>query len=355
MQLYPNLTFDGKCEGAFKFYEECLHGRTIFMMTYENTPMDLQAPSDGGRSALDADPQCGLTIAAPRGSVRPLESASPLNQEVNMRRTLFWSGLLWLSLSAVLAAGQSVTGVKSQRSEKLLGTWKQLPPDQSTTLKIEGEAGGIKVSYGCKEDGSCSSSVVSNYDGRLSKYPDDARWKASFRKMADGTAQHDTYFHGKLDNTDKWQVSPDRNTLTVTNQVVNAPEAKAMRIAYDRRGGPASKNDPFIGFWKRNWEKSDPSVIKYTAKGDVFTTTAADGITDERDCDGKDHPNRLLEGTLYSCGFPDERTYELVLKDNGKVTTTISSKISEDGKKMARIVKNGEGKTMSELRFEKAD
>ena len=46
MRLYPNLTFDGRCEAAFKFYEECLHGKTIFMMTYENTPMDLQTPPD---------------------------------------------------------------------------------------------------------------------------------------------------------------------------------------------------------------------------------------------------------------------------------------------------------------------
>lgn len=29
MQLYPNLTFNGQCEAAFKFYEECLHGRTF--------------------------------------------------------------------------------------------------------------------------------------------------------------------------------------------------------------------------------------------------------------------------------------------------------------------------------------
>jgi PhnB protein len=45
LQLYPNLTFNGQCEDAFKFYEKCLHGKTIFM-TYENTPMDLQTPSD---------------------------------------------------------------------------------------------------------------------------------------------------------------------------------------------------------------------------------------------------------------------------------------------------------------------
>jgi PhnB protein len=44
VQLYPYLMFDGQCEAAFKFYEECFPGRTIFMMTYENTPMDLERP-----------------------------------------------------------------------------------------------------------------------------------------------------------------------------------------------------------------------------------------------------------------------------------------------------------------------
>jgi PhnB protein len=46
MQLYPHLTFDGQCEAAFKFYEECLHGSTTLMMTYENTPMNLQIPAE---------------------------------------------------------------------------------------------------------------------------------------------------------------------------------------------------------------------------------------------------------------------------------------------------------------------
>lgn len=46
MQLYPHLTFNGRCEEAFRFYEECLRGRITFMMTYENTPMDLQMPLD---------------------------------------------------------------------------------------------------------------------------------------------------------------------------------------------------------------------------------------------------------------------------------------------------------------------
>lgn len=46
MQLCPYLTFNGQCQAAFKFYEESLHGRTVFMMTYENTPMDLGSSSE---------------------------------------------------------------------------------------------------------------------------------------------------------------------------------------------------------------------------------------------------------------------------------------------------------------------
>lgn len=46
MQLYPHLTFNGQCEAAFRYYEECLHGKTVFVLTYENSPMDLKTPSD---------------------------------------------------------------------------------------------------------------------------------------------------------------------------------------------------------------------------------------------------------------------------------------------------------------------
>ena len=54
MQLYPHLMFNGQCEAAFKFYEECLHGRITFMMTYEDMPMDLQTPSDWRKKIFHA-------------------------------------------------------------------------------------------------------------------------------------------------------------------------------------------------------------------------------------------------------------------------------------------------------------
>ena len=54
MQLYPHLTFNGQCEAAFKLYEKCLHGKISFMMTYENTPMDMKAPPDWGKKISHA-------------------------------------------------------------------------------------------------------------------------------------------------------------------------------------------------------------------------------------------------------------------------------------------------------------
>src|SRR5260370_18956378 len=39
MQLNPYLTFNGRCEAAFKFYERCLGGKLEMMLTHGNSPM----------------------------------------------------------------------------------------------------------------------------------------------------------------------------------------------------------------------------------------------------------------------------------------------------------------------------
>lgn len=39
MQLNPYLTFNGQCEDAFKFYEQCLGGKIVMMMTHGESPM----------------------------------------------------------------------------------------------------------------------------------------------------------------------------------------------------------------------------------------------------------------------------------------------------------------------------
>ena len=40
MQLNSYLTFNGQCEAAFKFYEKCLGGKILMMMTYGDSPLE---------------------------------------------------------------------------------------------------------------------------------------------------------------------------------------------------------------------------------------------------------------------------------------------------------------------------
>lgn len=40
MKLNPYLMFNGQCEAAFKFYEQCLGGKIAAMMTYGETPKE---------------------------------------------------------------------------------------------------------------------------------------------------------------------------------------------------------------------------------------------------------------------------------------------------------------------------
>ncbi|HEX3532490.1 MAG TPA: VOC family protein [Thermoanaerobaculia bacterium] len=44
--MTPYLSFNGQCEAAFKFYEQCLGGQLGAIFRYAGTPMADQAPAD---------------------------------------------------------------------------------------------------------------------------------------------------------------------------------------------------------------------------------------------------------------------------------------------------------------------
>ena len=46
MQSNTYLNFNGECEAAFKFYEQCFGGKIVAMMTYADTPMVEQTPTE---------------------------------------------------------------------------------------------------------------------------------------------------------------------------------------------------------------------------------------------------------------------------------------------------------------------
>lgn len=163
----------------------------------------------------------------------------------------------------------------------------------------------MKFSFGCKQDGSCSSSVLGNYDGKPYKDAAVAIWEASFRKTGDRTMQEDDYTSGKLSRTVRWQLSPDGSILTRTyhSHYRTPPGAKDISYTYDRSGGAVSNKDPFMGVWKHDWNKSDVLITTYAPKGESFTITTPDRSTVERNCDGEDHPTIIDPILLYSCRF----------------------------------------------------
>jgi PhnB protein len=54
MQLNTYLSFNGNCEAAFKFYEQCLGAKIEIMMTHGDSPMAQQTPPEWRNKIIHA-------------------------------------------------------------------------------------------------------------------------------------------------------------------------------------------------------------------------------------------------------------------------------------------------------------
>jgi PhnB protein len=54
MQLNPYLTFDGRCEEAFKFYADVLGGEIAAMIRHEGTPAEAHVPAEWRKKIMHA-------------------------------------------------------------------------------------------------------------------------------------------------------------------------------------------------------------------------------------------------------------------------------------------------------------
>src|SRR6266567_1781529 len=61
MQLNPHLSFNGQCQEAFKFYQQCLGGNIQTMMTHGDSPMADQVASEWRDKILHATLTVGET------------------------------------------------------------------------------------------------------------------------------------------------------------------------------------------------------------------------------------------------------------------------------------------------------
>jgi len=76
MQLNPYLSFDGRCEAAFKFYEKALGGNIVAMMTYADTPMKDQVPAEQQGKIVHARMTIGDEVLM-GGDAPPAQYAPP--------------------------------------------------------------------------------------------------------------------------------------------------------------------------------------------------------------------------------------------------------------------------------------
>jgi len=54
MQLNPYLTFDGRCEQAFKFYAKVFNGEIAAMIPHEGTPAEAHVPAEWKKKIMHA-------------------------------------------------------------------------------------------------------------------------------------------------------------------------------------------------------------------------------------------------------------------------------------------------------------
>lgn len=92
MQVVPYLSFNGQCEAAFRFYEQCLGGQLGPMFRYGESPMAEQVPPDwhdkvmhasvmvGERTLMGADMAPGQ-YEAPKGFTLSIQLKSATDAE----------------------------------------------------------------------------------------------------------------------------------------------------------------------------------------------------------------------------------------------------------------------------------
>jgi PhnB protein len=86
MQMNPYLSFNGECETAFKFYEQCLDGKLGEIFRYAGTPMAEQVPSDWQDKVMHGSLTLGAQVLM-GGDVAPDRYEKPKGFSLSLQMT----------------------------------------------------------------------------------------------------------------------------------------------------------------------------------------------------------------------------------------------------------------------------
>lgn len=76
MKLNPHIAFGGDCQEAFEFYQRCLGGKIITMLSYGDSPMAEQAPAEWRGKILHATLAVGDSVLY-GADIRPGQYTAP--------------------------------------------------------------------------------------------------------------------------------------------------------------------------------------------------------------------------------------------------------------------------------------
>jgi PhnB protein len=83
VNLNPYLTFNGQCESALRFYERCLDGKIVVMITYGESPLAEQGPPGWEKKIVHATFAVGDQVLG-AGDVPPESYQKPQGFSVTL-------------------------------------------------------------------------------------------------------------------------------------------------------------------------------------------------------------------------------------------------------------------------------
>ena len=86
MQVNPYLSFNGQCEAAFTFYEQCLGGQLGPIFRYAGSPMANQVPADWRDKVMHGSVTVGTQVLM-GGDVAPDRYEAPKGFSLSLQLT----------------------------------------------------------------------------------------------------------------------------------------------------------------------------------------------------------------------------------------------------------------------------
>lgn len=235
-----------------------------------------------------------------------------------------------IRLATALALVLVLAGSLAAAENPFAGTWKFNPAKSKLTgdtMKfVKTESGAIRWS-------GSGLSYTFKMDGKEYKGPFDELvvWK----QINDTTWQNTVTEKGTLLSTDTSKLSEDGKTLTVVSKGTKpSGEAFEDTTVYERISGEKG----LFGGWKNKQVKvSAPTTIEIASSGkDGLLFKSVDyKWTVDAQFDGKDYPATgptMPEHVMLTLKHTGPRSFEMVMKQNGKVLFRESYRVSQDGR-----------------------